>query len=131
MTEMKHCDAYDAVAIAFHWLLAVAITASFSVGVYMHDLPLSPLRLKLWNWHKWAGIAILAFSAARLLWRLAHRPPPLAARVLAAMPGWQRHAHEATHIAMYLLFFCRPADGSGLDFRCRLSRRLVRCGAAA
>ena len=104
-------DAYGAVAVAFHWLLALAIIGSFSVGLTMHELPFSPLRLKLFNWHKWAGITILALSAARLLWRLAYRPPELPAAVLAAMPGWQRRAHRATHAALYLLFFAVPLSG--------------------
>ena len=102
---------YGAVAIAFHWLLALALVGSFSVGVYMHGLPFSPARLKLFNWHKWAGITILALSAARLLWRLAHRPPPLPAAVRAAMPAWQHRAQVATHATLYLLFFIVPLTG--------------------
>ncbi len=98
-------------AIALHWLLALAILGSLSVGFYMAELPFSPLRLKLFNWHKWAGVTILALSAARLLWRLAHRPPPLPLDVLATMPGWQRHAHRATHALLYALFFAVPLSG--------------------
>jgi hypothetical protein len=43
----------------------------------MTGLPFSPLRLKVYSWHKWAGITILALSALRLLWRLGHPPPAL------------------------------------------------------
>ena len=68
---------YGPVAMALHWLLALMIVGSFSVGLYMVDLPFSPLRIRLFNWHKWAGVTILALSAVRLLWRLTHRPPPL------------------------------------------------------
>lgn len=102
---------YDGVAIALHWLLAVAIVGAFGVGVYMADLPFSPQRVKLINYHKWAGITILSLSAIRLLWRLTHRPPPLAPQVLAAMPPWQQRAHHATHAAMYALFFAVPLLG--------------------
>ncbi len=102
---------YGAVAIGFHWLLALMIVGSLGVGLYMSDLPFSPLRLKLYNWHKWAGITILALSSLRLLWRLSRRPPPLPATVLAAMPTWQQHAHTATHVALYLLFFAVPLTG--------------------
>ena len=56
-------DRYTGLAIALHWVLALAIVGSFSVGVYMTELPISPQRLKLYNWHKWAGICILALSA--------------------------------------------------------------------
>jgi len=102
---------YGAVAIAFHWLLALAIVASFSVGVYMHDLPFSIARIKLFNYHKWAGITILALSVLRLSWRLTHRPPPMPARVLAAMPPWQQHAANVSHALMYVLFFAVPLLG--------------------
>ncbi|HJV59545.1 MAG TPA: cytochrome b [Albitalea sp.] len=99
-------ERYTAPAIALHWLLAAAIVTSFSVGTYMADLPLSPMRLKLFNWHKWAGITILALSALRLLWRLAHRPP-----ADVPMPAWQRQAAHGMHWLMYLLFFAVPLVG--------------------
>jgi cytochrome b561 len=102
---------YGAVAIGLHWLLALLIVASFSVGLYMAGLPFSPLRLRLINWHKWAGITILTLSALRLLWRLSHPPPPLPARIVEAMPGWQLVAHRGTHLLLYLLFFAVPLLG--------------------
>ena len=111
MKQRSGSSRYGAVAIGFHWLLALMICGSLGVGLYMHELPFSPLRLKLFNWHKWAGITILALSAARLLWRLSHRPPELPPSVLAAMPAWQRHAYAATHAALYLLFFGVPLTG--------------------
>ena len=111
MNALPGANRYGAIAIAFHWLLALVIVGSFSVGLYMHDLPFSPQRLKLFNWHKWTGVTILVLSALRLLWRLTHRSPPLPERVLCAMPAWQRHAHHATHALMYALFFAVPLAG--------------------
>lgn len=111
MNSQSDAKVYGAVAVAFHWLLALGIVGAFGVGVYMSDLPFSPLRLKLFNWHKWAGVTILALSALRLLWRLAHAAPPLPRRALATMPTWQRHAHHATHVILYLLFFAVPLSG--------------------
>ena len=99
-------ERYSGVAIAFHWLLAVMIIGSLGVGFYMSDLPMSPTRLKLFNWHKWAGITIMTLSGLRLLWRLTHRPPPD-----VAMPRWQRVAAHATHWALYALFFLTPLAG--------------------
>ena len=99
-------ERYTTTAIALHWVLAAAIVISFSVGLYMTSLPLSPQRLKLYNWHKWAGITILTLSALRLLWRLAHRPPDD-----LPMPPWQRSAARATHRLLYLLFFAVPLVG--------------------
>ena len=104
-------ERYTGTAITLHWLLAVAILCSFCLGLYMADLPVSPTRLKLYNWHKWAGITILTLSMLRLLWRLSHRPPRLPAQVLVNMPGWQRIAHDGTHKLLYLLFFAVPLVG--------------------
>ena len=102
---------YDAVAVMLHWLLAAAIVGSLGVGLTMTGLPFSPLQLKLFNWHKWAGITILLLSALRLLWRLAHPPPTLPDDVLESMQNWQRHAHRASHALLYLLFFVVPLTG--------------------
>ena len=105
------CDlaaAHGTVAIAIHWLLAVAIVATFLIGLSMVDMPLSPQRLRLYNWHKWLGIAILALSAARLLWRASgHPPPPLPAHT----PAWQQQAYRGTHLVFYALFFVVPLLG--------------------
>jgi cytochrome b561 len=97
---------YHPASIALHWLLALAIVGSLAVGLYMTSLPMSPTRLKLYNWHKWAGVLILTLSAARLLWRLTHQPPP----ALPA-PAWQLKAAHATHMALYGLFFAVPLAG--------------------
>jgi len=99
-------DRYTRTAIVLHWLLALMIVGSFGVGLYMADLPFSPSRLKLYNWHKWAGVTILALSAARLLWRLSHRPP-----ADLPMPAWQQRAAHAVHLLLYGLFFAVPLAG--------------------
>jgi cytochrome b561 len=97
---------YTRTAIALHWLLALLIVANFVLGSYMHELPFSMTRLKLYNWHKWAGVVILALSALRLVWRLLHRPP-----AEPPMPTWQARAATAVHIGLYLLFFAVPLSG--------------------
>lgn len=98
---------YSTVAIGFHWLLAVLIVGTFGVGLYMADLPVSPGRLKLFNYHKWAGVTILALSALRLLWRLTHAAPALP----VSMRTWQQRASHSAHIALYVLFFAVPLLG--------------------
>jgi cytochrome b561 len=98
---------YSALAIGLHWLIAVAIFGSFAVGLYMADLPLSPQKLKLYSWHKWAGVTIFMFVILRLVWRLSHRPPELP----AGMPVWQRTVAEATHVLLYVLMVTIPLSG--------------------
>ncbi|HEX3139692.1 MAG TPA: cytochrome b [Rhizobacter sp.] len=97
---------YSRTAMLLHWVLALAIVGSFCVGFYMSGLPFSPQRLKLYNWHKWAGVTILALSAVRLLWRLTHQPP-----ADLPMPAWQRLAAHGTHYLLYVLFFAVPLVG--------------------
>jgi cytochrome b561 len=97
---------YTRTAVALHWLLALMILGSLALGAYMADLPLSPTRIRLFNWHKWAGVTILLLSALRLLWRLTHPPP-----ADLPMPAWQRRAAHATHLLLYALFFAVPLAG--------------------
>lgn len=109
--QTRQAARYSSVAMLLHWLLALVIVSMFGVGVYMTDLPFSPLRLKLYNWHKWAGVTFLALTVLRLLWRVTHRPPALPTAVTRNMPGWQTRAHHATHHVMYALFFAVPLIG--------------------
>lgn len=102
---------YTLPAMLLHWVLALALLGMLAVGTYMVDLPFSPTRLKLYNWHKWAGVTILALSVCRLVWRLMHPAPALPQATLAAMPAWQRMAHHGTHVALYALFFVVPLVG--------------------
>lgn len=97
---------YTLPAITLHWLLALLILGTFSVGLYMADLPMSPDRNLLFNWHKWFGLLVLALSMLRLAWRVTHKPPP----DLPA-PTWQIALAHRTHQLMYLLFFAVPLVG--------------------
>jgi cytochrome b561 len=97
---------YTATAIGLHWLLALLLVGTFSLGVYMHELPFSPSRLQYYSWHKWAGVTILLLSFVRLAWRITHRPP-----ADVAMPTWQATAAHATHHLLYELFFVVPLLG--------------------
>jgi cytochrome b561 len=100
--------AYGVVAIVLHWLLALLIVVAFCIGLSMVDLPFSPRRFRVFNWHKWLGIAVLALSAARLAWRAAGHPPP---PVPAGLPAWQLAALRVTHLLFYALFFVVPLLG--------------------
>jgi cytochrome b561 len=100
---------YTRIAIALHWLLAVLIVGSLGVGWFMADMPMSVQRLKLFNWHKWAGVTILFLSAARLLWRLWHPAPALP----ASMPAWQR---SASHLSFFVVPLLGWAYSSAAGF---------------
>lgn len=98
---------YSPPAVVLHWLIALLIFAAFPLGVYMHDLPLSPDKLRLYSYHKWIGITILMLAALRVTWRLTHTPPPLPDSVT----GWQRQASHLVHGLLYLLILAIPLSG--------------------
>jgi cytochrome b561 len=100
-------DSYTKTAIFVHWLMAAALAGMFALGLYMADLPLSPGKLRLFSWHKSAGIAILVFAGARLFWRGVHAPPPLPAH----MSEGERFLARAGHGLLYLLMFLIPLSG--------------------
>lgn len=100
-------DRYTPTAIALHWLMALLLLALFSLGLYMHDLPLSPWKLKLFSWHKWAGVTAFLLVLLRLVWRAAHRPPELP----VSMSPLMRAAAHAGHALLYLLMIAIPLSG--------------------
>ena len=53
---------YSAPARWAHWTTAALMFAAFPLGVYMHELPLSPLKLQLVSYHKWIGVAVLSVA---------------------------------------------------------------------
>jgi cytochrome b561 len=104
---MSRAMRYSTPAIALHWLIALLIFVAFPLGVYMHELPLSPDKLKLYSYHKWIGITVLLLAAIRVSWRMTHTPPPLP----PGMAAWQRHASTAVHGLLYLLMIAIPVSG--------------------
>ena len=107
MSTASSESGYTGIAIGLHWLIALAIVGSFSLGLYMHELPLSPQKLKYYSWHKWAGVSIFLFVLLRLVWRLTHRPPALP----PGMPAWQAKVAEITHVLLYVLMLAVPLSG--------------------
>lgn len=99
---------YTSVAILFHWLIAVLIIGTFTMGLVMTDIPgITPTKLKYYSWHKWAGVTILALATLRLLWRLTHRAPAYP----ASLPRWQQSAAHHLHSLLYVLMFAVPLSG--------------------
>ncbi|MDD5181094.1 MAG: cytochrome b [Gallionellaceae bacterium] len=98
---------YTATAIALHWLTALLILVAFPLGVYMHELKLSPLKLQLVSYHKWIGVTIFLLTLARLAWRVKHVPPPLPDTI----PLWQQRAAQGLHYLLYVLLLCIPISG--------------------
>lgn len=98
---------YTPVAKGLHWVMAVMLFGSFALGIYMTDLPLSPEKLQLYSWHKWAGVTFFLMVWIRLIWRLRNSPPPLPAH----MSDRQVRAAHWGHAALYILMFLIPLSG--------------------
>lgn len=99
--------AYTPVAKLLHWLMAPLLIGLLALGFYMHDLPLSPEKLQLYAWHKWAGVSAFLLVLVRMSWRFTHRPPALPQSMPMAM---QRIAH-AGHAMLYVLMLAIPLTG--------------------
>lgn len=98
---------YDGMARIFHWLIAVLILSTIGVGFYMTGLPLSPQKLQIYSWHKWAGITIFILSVMRIAWRLANPAPALP----NTMPELTRNMVHIGHATLYVLTYAIPISG--------------------
>ena len=100
-------ERYTLTARTLHWLMAVMLLGMLGLGFYMQGLSLSPQKLQIYSWHKWAGVTIFVLALLRLAWRITHRPPPLPASMgrLAV-----RLAHLG-HGLLYVLMLAIPISG--------------------
>jgi cytochrome b561 len=98
---------YHAAAKTLHWLTAVAVLSLLGIGLWMTGLPISLLKLQVYNWHKWIGLAVLALTVLRLLWRWRSPPPPLPDTITR----WERALAPVGHWALLFLLLAMPASG--------------------
>ncbi|MFA7680448.1 MAG: cytochrome b [Pigmentiphaga sp.] len=98
---------YNRTAVLLHWLIAVMILGTLALGLTMVDLPLSPNKLKLYSWHKWAGMTVFALVIVRVIWRLTHQAPALP----SSMGPLSRLLAHAGHWTLYALMVAIPLSG--------------------
>ncbi|MFI5444162.1 cytochrome b [Polaromonas sp. UC242_47] len=98
---------YTRTAIVLHGAMALLVLMGFSLGLYMVGLPLNPLKLQLYSFHKWIGVSVAALLLPRLFWRSLHPPPPLP----VGTPAWEQSAAHASHLLLYVLMACVPVSG--------------------
>lgn len=105
LEEKAMIKRYTKIAIGLHWAIALLIFSAFPLGLYMHDLKLSPTKLHLYSYHKWLGITVLMLALLRVFWRATHRPPAL------HLARWQEIASQIVHGLLYLLILAVPLSG--------------------
>ena len=107
MASSPTAPRYTVTARVLHWLIAIAIVGALCVALTFDDMPISPRKIRLINYHKWFGLTVLFLLVARAAWRFGHRPPTLP----ASMPAWQVRAAHASHGLLYLLMLVVPILG--------------------
>ena len=98
---------YSRPAIVLHWALALLLTLTTAVGWIMMAFENEPGSGWIFDMHKSFGLVIASLVAARVVWRLTHRPQALPASV----PRWQARLAAAAQGALYVLIVLLPVTG--------------------
>ena len=101
---------YTRVAMLLHWLVAAGILVNIALAWVWPHLADARVRPAI-DLHKSIGITVLGLAVMRLLWRTAHRPPPLP----TGYQRWEVAASHATHWLLYALIFAMPLTGWIMD----------------
>lgn len=105
--ESEDMRDYGNVARTFHWVIALMVLVQIPTGIAMTSAPLAAWADPLFILHKGLGAVLLVLVAARILWRITHRPPPL--------PGFLRAREQriarATHLGLYTLLVVMVVSG--------------------
>ena len=112
--EMKPLEntenCYGAIAILFHWSMALLVIGLATLGLYMVTLPdvgFNTQKITLIIYHKELGVLALVLLAARLAWRVTQLLPQL----VAQLPDWQKLAARFVHLSFYALMVALPITG--------------------
>jgi len=97
---------YTRIAVVLHWLIALLMVANVVMGLLAEHLPDDWVRPVI-DTHKSIGITVLGLALLRLLWRVAHPPPPLP----CGYARWERIAAHTAHGLLYGLMIALPLSG--------------------
>lgn len=101
-------SSYRTPARLIHWVMAVLLLMTIPAGLVMvrEGIP-RPLQDALFLFHKNIGVFLFLLVVLRLSYRWRHPAP----RLPASLPGWQRRAAKANHVALYVLVLAMPVVG--------------------
>ncbi len=106
INERHAVQRYTRTAMVLHWVVAVLIVGNVVLGLAADSLPEDWIRSAV-DTHKSIGITVLGLAVLRLLWRFAHRPPPMPDSYARS----ERLGAHAAHVALYVLIFALPISG--------------------
>lgn len=93
---------YGTIAIALHWLVALAVFGLFGLGLWMTELDYyDAWYQRAPDLHKSVGVLLFLVVALRLIWRRMN-PVPVPEPTHAA---WERRLAGIAHALLYLLLF--------------------------
>lgn len=99
---------YGAVAISFHWTVAVLFLGQIALGYLTQAVADRPrLQFDLYQWHKSFGFLILALALLRVAWAFSSiRPQPV-----PHVPRWEATVARSVHILLLALTIIVPLTG--------------------
>ena len=107
MAELKNTKtSYGYGAKFFHWLIALLVIGLLAAGLYMDAMDASPLKFKIYNWHKSLGFMVLWLVALRLIWKFFNSQPDL-----ISPHRWERLTARGVHFLLYICLFLQPLSG--------------------
>jgi len=107
MAIMNSEARFGALAKLFHWGMAALILGLIGLGLYMHELPLSPRKFELYALHKSLGATALGLALLRIGWRAVNKPPAS----LPDIPAEQVKLAALAHWALYGCMLALPLSG--------------------
>jgi cytochrome b561 len=90
-----------------HWVSGLMLLGVAGLGLYMSDLPNSPVKFGWYGWHKSFGMLLLLLITLRWLVRQATALPSAP----EGTPAWQILAAKLSHWAFYPLMLAMPISG--------------------
>jgi len=93
---------YGLVAVALHWVVALAVIGLFVLGLWMTELDYyDPWYKAAPDIHRSIGVLLFLAVAVRLAWRLMDSPPP----PMSTHTAIERRLARIAHGLLYLLLF--------------------------
>lgn len=98
---------YGDTAVTLHWVIALLLPAMAALGWYMMSSEEQTGSSWYFELHQSIGIVVALLVAARIAWRLTHRPQLLPPTV----PMWQVRLSRVTQALLYGLMVLMPVTG--------------------
>jgi len=110
MRARNSATRFGALSMLLHWALALLALGMLALGLYMHQLPVSPEKFELYALHKSLGVTTLALVCVWIVWRVANPPPPLP----PSIPADHAKLARAAHWALFGCLVLMPLSGWGI-----------------